>query len=693
MKQLLILTLFLSAQLQLTARTAPFLSETEYQWLSNEISGDAAYEHIRFFTRFHRPQGGSPGLMAAARYVEERAKVYGLDDVRLIRQPYDRPPWVSRKGELWLTKPVLQRLASTEQVQIHLADYSRSAQIEEAKIVYVGEGVSAEDYQGREVAGAIVLAYGAKREVMQEAVWERGALGIIGFPDPKAPEYPVNSLSRPDQIHWTRIPLEGSAGQPGTFAFQISARQGVELRNLLHAHSEVTASVDIEAEFGEEPWQVMVEAFIRGTEVNDQDIVLTAHLQEEKFSANDDASGCASMLEIARALSRLIREGRIAQPRRNIRFWWVTEISSQRRYFADHPEAHRSMWVSINQDMVGADQALDLMRVQNVTRLPFSRFHFLNDVTEALVEFVRDGNTASLAVIQAGGSSLYPRPILSRLGSRHRYNARMIPFHNSTDHMTFNEAPIGVPALTFTNWPDNFIHTSDDDLWNIDRTQLQRNAFAVAAIAWTMANAKAAGVAEIVAEIQSRARARLAEDFGLAAHWIREDRALYGRARNQLDEALSRELRLAESLRGIDSDRSVGLWISHLANGFERAANDLREQLVEFYRTQHGGEPVEPELSEAERELAGWRPELAAGPSEFLQGRRGAESAAGLHPLMAFEVLNFIDGRRSGLEIFQAVSAQALRAGVLYYGVVEAAAVRRYLTNLEEGGLVRIERR
>ncbi|MBI5379927.1 MAG: right-handed parallel beta-helix repeat-containing protein, partial [Nitrospirae bacterium] len=36
-----------------------------------------------------------------------------------------------------------------------------------------------------------------------------------------------------------------------------------------------------------------------------------------------------------------------------------------------------------------------------------------------------------------------------------------------------NEAPIGVPAITFTNWPDNYIHTSDDDLWNIDRTQLQ----------------------------------------------------------------------------------------------------------------------------------------------------------------------------------------------------------------------------
>ena len=42
----------------LSAQPVPFLSEEEYDWLSNEISGDAAYEHIRHFTQFHR--GGVP---------------------------------------------------------------------------------------------------------------------------------------------------------------------------------------------------------------------------------------------------------------------------------------------------------------------------------------------------------------------------------------------------------------------------------------------------------------------------------------------------------------------------------------------------------------------------------------------------------------------------------------------------------
>ena len=54
----------------------PFLTEEEYQWLSNEISGDAAFEHIRFMSQFHRPTGGE-GLMKVAEYIEKKAAAFG----------------------------------------------------------------------------------------------------------------------------------------------------------------------------------------------------------------------------------------------------------------------------------------------------------------------------------------------------------------------------------------------------------------------------------------------------------------------------------------------------------------------------------------------------------------------------------------------------------------------------------------
>ena len=668
----------------------PFLNEEEYQWLSNEISGDAAFEHIRFMSQFHRPTGGE-GLMKVAEYVKDKAAEYGLDDVKLIKQAHSRRPWNAEYGEIWLTSPEIKLIASTNQVLLHLADNSRTTHIEDVEIVYVGRGTSESDYEELDVEGKIVLAYGGNRGVMSEAVWKRKAAGLITFPDPSVADYPVNALNRPDQIHWSSIPVESSHGQPGTFAFMVSSRQGLELRNMIETEGPVKAKVDIESEFGapEEAWQVMVEARINGTEINDQDIVLTAHTQEEKFSANDDSSGCASLLEIGRAMRKLIKEGRIKAPRRNIVFWWVTEISSQRQYFADNPGVHKNMLVNINQDMVGANQAQDVMRVQNMTMVPFSRFHFLNDVAESVLDFVIEGNRANLAVLQAGNSELYPRAILSKLGTRHRYNAAVIPFHNNSDHMTFNEAPIGVPGISFTNWPDNYIHSSDDDLWNVDATQLQRNAFAVAMMGYTIASAGESTIPEISAHVAGRGMERIGIDYRLALSMISEDKGSYFDAVHQVEEAVSREKMAVESLRQIDEKGQLKEVINGYLNQLESTGSSLLDSLKSQYTARFSNPPDVEELTEAERVMSNLVPTIQGDADDFLSERRNIKRVSGLHGVMAFEVISFIDGQRTALDIFRAVRAEARRAGSHYYGVVKADDVYKYLKNAADTGLVK----
>src|SRR3954454_19840728 len=51
------------------AQRYPLLDSTAVAMLSGEISGDAAYDHVRVLSGFHRPQG-SDTLGVAARYVE-----------------------------------------------------------------------------------------------------------------------------------------------------------------------------------------------------------------------------------------------------------------------------------------------------------------------------------------------------------------------------------------------------------------------------------------------------------------------------------------------------------------------------------------------------------------------------------------------------------------------------------------------
>lgn len=684
----------------LRAQTLSILDSNVVRLVSEEISGDAAYEHIRYLSQFHRPRGGSDGLMTVARYLEQQARRAGLEDVRLIKQASTTKPWNARFADLWIVDPAPERIASTLQHALHLADYSRPTDVT-AELVDINAGTEA-DYAGTDVRGKIVLTYGPLASVMTEAVIRRGAAGIIWYPSPFSPPNGIAGagVSRPDQIRWNSISADPIEGREPTFAFTLSLRQGVDLHNrLAQSTAPIRVRAKVESAFtsseGDQPWQVMVEAFIKGTDPDaGQDIVLTGHMQEGLHSVNDDASGCASVLEIGRALMKLINEGRLPRPRRNIRLWWVTEISSQRQFFADNPEAHRRMWVNVNQDMVGADQSLDIMRVQNVTRVPATRFHFLNDVMEAVIDYMVTSNNFELAQLQAG-IPLYPKPYFARGGSMHRYNAKAIWFHENTDHMTFNEAPIGVPGVSFTNMPDRFIHSNEDDLWNVDRTQLGRNAVSVALIALRMATADRAAFAPVAAEVVGRGTQRLAQNLRLGLEWIasRPDAAAaYHDAIDQVRYAVERERMVVRSLGQIDP--ALAPAVSQLVAEADRRGAQAERDVQLAYRQRTGEQrvPTQRTPGQAETTLAGLRPVLVGGPREFLTRRGTIAGVPGLHALMATETLAAIDGTRSALDIFRYVAAEAREAGAHYYGTVTAEAILRYLQNTERAGLVRLDR-
>ncbi len=680
------------------AQELSVLDAQQTRWITQEVSGDAAYEHVRFMTTtYHRPRGGSDGLMRVAQYFEAKARELGLADVKLIRQADETRPWNARFADLWLVGDEPERLASTLQTAVHLADFSRAADVT-AELVDVGAASEA-DFEGKEVRGKIVLAYGSLGGAMKEAVCKRGAAGVIWYPSPFTTGNGIDGggFTRPDQVRWMSIPSEDTPEGAPTFAFILSLRQGLGLRQKiadaetpLRAHAVVDSAFD--SMEGKEPWQVMVEAYIRGSDpAAHQDVVFTGHLQEEATSANDDASGCASVLELARALHTLIESGRIPRPRRNLRFWWVNEISSQRQYFADHPEEAEEIWVNVNQDMVGADQSQDILRKQCITRLPAARFHLLNDVMEAVVEYMVATNNFELAQL-LNGIELYPEPHVAHRGTWQRWNAESIFFHNNTDHMTFTEAPIGIPGITFTNMPDRYIHSSDDDLWNIDATQLGRSAAAVALIGYTMACADEHSLPRLLSEVVGRGEERLARNVRLALSALAlstGEPAVHFEGVDQIRYATERERFALRSLR--DAGASQGRLDELFADLARRESQALAE--VEAARRHAGGTETPParESSAAEARLAKLRPALVGGPKEFLKGREEIDEPSGLHSLMAFEVLNLVDGKRTGLDIARFVAAEAREAGRHYFGTVTSENVLAYLENAAKAGMIRLE--
>ncbi len=269
----------------------------------------------------------------------------------------------------------------------------------------------------------------------------------------------------------------------------------------------------------------------------------------------------------------------------------------------------------------------------------------------------------------------------------------MIFFHNNTDHMTFTEAPIGVPGVTFTNWPDNYIHSSDDQLWNIDRTQLGRNAASVALIAYAMASADAGAVPALAVETAGRGQERIARNVRLGLTWIAtadDKEAAFHIAGDQIRYAAEREGLAIGSLAEIDP--SAGAWARTLEEQLQPRIGLALSEIADAYRQATGRTNLpERTLSEAERRLGELKPALAGGPRDFLTGRRQLRGVPGLHGLMAFEVLNAVNGRRSGLDIYRFVAAEAREAGEHYYGSVSADAVIQYLENAAAAGLLRLD--
>lgn len=672
------------------AQTSPFVPEPLYRSLVNEISGDRAYENVRFLTHFHRT-GGSKDFFSAAEWIRGAAVAAGLEDVKLVRQKWEGRGWSCSFGEAWILEPEEQKLAAYAEVAVSIADNSRTTHVT-AELIDVGAGLADADYQGKDVRGKVVLASGGAGAVHREAVWERGALGVIAH----ATNRP-DVVDAPEQVAWQSIPVEAKGiegvkdGTPGTFAVMISPRRGRTLQKRLAAAKEpIKVKVDIESSFAEPAEQAMVEGWIRGTEIHDQQIVLTAHIQEEMTSANDDGSGCGNLLEIGRTFARLVKEGKIPRPRRDIRFWWVNEFSSQEQFFRENPKEPRRMLLDINQDMVGARQSWG-GRVQYASRLPWSIPHALDDVMESVLTMVRDGNTSLLTTRGTTLPVPFTREITAVKGSREPFHARMVPYYDSTDHHAFTPARIGVPGTSLTNWPDEFIHGTGDDLENIDATQLERNAVVVAAVALYFANVGEEDAPALAAYVATRARSRIAADLATGVAHIAgvvpgERDAAFRAARNLLHQSYLKETGALQSIRRLSPRGRAVEYVSQAAAKLEDAEGNDFAALEKAYGAITGKNPPNVDLSKEEREMAGkvFVPVADIGTVHDALGK--AKPGGSLHAMMRFEVYNFADGKKNAYEVYEAVAAEALSAGEWYYGQVTASDVLRTLEAAAEAG-------
>src|SRR6267142_978700 len=391
------------------------LPDKDVAALANELSGETAKRNLEGIARFHR-QRGSRGFHEAAELVAERARAYGLSDVAILQFPADgkifygtqrsRPGWDAEEGELEEVKGVKEanakmaetpvKIASYRAMPIVLAEDSESADVT-AELVDVGQGTKEADYAGKNVKGNIVLTGAQPGAVQDLAVGKLGAVGIVSYAQNQKTAWWGEDEN---SIRWGHLE---TFSPNKTFGFMVSLKTARGLRERLAHGNVIRLHALVKAGQHASNYEV-VTATIPGADpkLKEGEIAFSCHLDHQRPGANDNASGCATILEVARTLQKLISEGKLTRPARTIRFIWPPEIEGTLALLNGKPEFTKRIKAAIHMDMVGGGPATKA--VFHVTHGPMSLPSFVHDVAWAFAEFVNEESYKFAAT----GSAEYP---------------------------------------------------------------------------------------------------------------------------------------------------------------------------------------------------------------------------------------------------------------------------------------------
>ena len=211
-------------------------------------------------------------------------------------------------------------------------------------------------------------------------------------------------------------------------------------------------------------------------------MVLAAHVQEP--GANDNASGCGTLLAAALAIHDAIRRGALPPPARTITFLWVDEIRGSEQWIKDHAEPRRSVVAMLSLDMTGEDTAKTggtfLIEKEPDPSAMWERPSDPHSEWGAGKVDPRDWCAAA-------SSTTCTSAVALRRARDTGWVVRTNPYEGGSDHTVFTRA--GVPALLNWHFTDRYYHTNLDTIDKISAAEMQHVAIAVGTTALFLASA------------------------------------------------------------------------------------------------------------------------------------------------------------------------------------------------------------
>jgi aminopeptidase YwaD len=645
------------------------IAEETLKQIAEETSGAAAKRNLDTVTLQHRMRSGSQ-FDVASQHIYDTLKGYGLDEVGFLYYAADgdtmfgtqksRPLWDVRSAELWELEEVngetrrVRRLGDWNSVPLSLAQDSLSGDAT-TTLVDIGDGTSDADYSGKDVRGKLVLTESQPEAVVDLAVGKYGAAGIISY----APNQKSAWWKEDDRlVRWGHI---GSFAKTKSFGFMISLGEARKLQQRLEAGEEILFHANVDASHEKGQYR-FVTAAIHGSDKPEEVIHYTCHLDHPRPGANDNASGCMAILETARTLNALVRNGVLPRPSRTLRFLWPAEIEGSIIYLTHH-DVPSKFKANIHMDMVGGGPVTK--SVFRISGGPMSVPSFISDLGHEVGRFVNDETERF-----ASGDDV-EFPLYSKEGGKEPLLAIMEGLDMGSDHDVFFEGTWRIPGLYLHDWPDRYIHTNFDLAANIDPTKLKRSAFIGAVTGWFLANMSSDDVPDVLAMLNRNTLAR-------TATLMEQTRGM-----NRGDAAAATNVFFEHERRKIDSiSRFVEFPEADIAKEW---VNDIQGLIPVDVSDEPRIETVYVRNAELQGPMHGfdysWIVEnLGEEAFEKLELPR-YEGVRGSGDLYTYEALNFVDGIRTVSDIRDWLTAEL--------GPVPVEHVQEYLQALESVGVVR----
>lgn len=650
------------------------LDEEILTQIAAETSGEEAKRNLDFITLKHRMRSGEQ-FDAATDHVLQQLNHYGLDEAATVEYVADgrtmygtqrsRPLWQVEFAELWEidndTGERVRRLASWDAVPLSLAQDSLSGEAT-ATLVDIGAGTSDADYADKDLRGKLVLTSSQPGDIVDRAVGELGAAGIISYaPNQRSAWW----LEDERLVRWGHV---GSSPATKSFAFMISLGEARSLIERMNDGEQVRFHAKVEARHTDGKYR-FAEAAISGADqsLRDEEILFTCHLDHPRPGANDNASGCVSILEVARTLQTLIRNEIIPRPKRTVRFLWPAEIEGSIMYLTQRDDADR-IKANIHMDMVGG--APVTKAVFRISGGPLSLPSFIGDVGFEVGRFV---NTET--EVFAGGEAT-KFSLVAPEGGKEPSMTLFEGIDMGSDHDVFREGSFRIPGLYLHDWPDRYIHTNFDLAANIDPTKLKRAAFIGAVSAVILANLGGDDVRDVIAMLQRNAMGRSAELMERVALLNAADAAAVARIHFTAERARVESIGEFAELDTTNRDAAFAFLDGLQALIAVPDATGRVEDDTVFVRNPEVRGPMSAfGYSYLDDKLG-----IAAAAALRLPEYSGSHGDGGQY---AYEALNLVDGRRTVSEIRDWLTAEL--------GPVPTELVREYLDALASIDVIRYQ--